>query len=81
MPIDLAIRAREAANDQGMTRASFIRQAMRRNLETYTLHERDLLSHAHAFRTAGVDLSRFCAAPLITYRAAKEMSHEHRQDG
>jgi hypothetical protein len=27
---------------------------MRRNLETYTLHERDLLSHAHAFRTAGV---------------------------
>ena len=53
MPIDLAIRAREAANDQGMTRASFIRQAMRRNLETYTLHERDLLSHAHAFRTAG----------------------------
>jgi hypothetical protein len=30
---------------------------------------------------AGLDLSRFCAAPLITYRAAKEMSHEHRQDG
>jgi hypothetical protein len=28
-----------------------------------------------------LDLSRFCAAPLITYRAAKEMSHEHRQDG
>jgi hypothetical protein len=28
-----------------------------------------------------VDLSRFCAAPLITYCAAKEMSHEHRQDG
>ncbi len=35
--------------------------------------------------TAGMqedlDLSRFCAAPLITYCAAKEMSHEHRQDG
>jgi hypothetical protein len=28
-----------------------------------------------------VDLSRFCAAPLNTYCAAKEMSHEHRQDG
>ena len=28
-----------------------------------------------------LDLSRFCAAPLITYCAAKEMSHEHRQDG
>jgi hypothetical protein len=28
-----------------------------------------------------LDLPRFCAAPLITYRAAKEMSHEHRQDG
>ena len=26
----------------------------------------------------GLDLSRFCAAPLITYCAAKEMSHEHR---
>jgi len=25
-----------------------------------------------------LDLSRFCAAPLITYCAAKEMSHEHR---
>ena len=29
----------------------------------------------------GVDLSRFCAAPLITYCAAKGMNHEHRQDG
>ncbi len=28
-----------------------------------------------------VDLSRFCAAPLITYCAAKGMNHEHRQDG
>ncbi|MCA4920955.1 MAG: hypothetical protein ING82_16150 [Roseomonas sp.] len=28
-----------------------------------------------------LDLSRFCAAPLITYCAAKEMNHEHRQDG
>jgi hypothetical protein len=28
-----------------------------------------------------LDLSRFCAAPLNTYCAAKEMSHEHRQDG
>jgi hypothetical protein len=28
-----------------------------------------------------LDLSRFCAAPLITYCAAKGMSHEHRQDG
>ena len=28
-----------------------------------------------------VDLSRFCAAPLITYCAAKEMNHGHRQDG
>jgi phage terminase large subunit GpA-like protein len=32
-------------------------------------------------RTVELDLSRFCAAPLIAYRAAKEMSHEHRQDG
>jgi hypothetical protein len=30
---------------------------------------------------AQLDLSRFCAAPLITYCAAKEMNHEHRQDG
>jgi hypothetical protein len=29
----------------------------------------------------GLDLSRFCAAPLITYCEAKETSHEHRQDG
>jgi hypothetical protein len=28
-----------------------------------------------------VDLSRFCAAPLITYCAAKGMNHGHRQDG
>ena len=28
-----------------------------------------------------LDLSRFCAAPLITYCAAKGMNHEHRQDG
>jgi hypothetical protein len=28
-----------------------------------------------------LDLSRFCAAPLITYCEAKETSHEHRQDG
>jgi hypothetical protein len=28
-----------------------------------------------------MDLSRFCAAPLITYSAAKEMNHRHRQDG
>jgi hypothetical protein len=28
-----------------------------------------------------MDLSRFCAAPLITYCAAKGMNHEHRQDG
>jgi hypothetical protein len=28
-----------------------------------------------------LDLSRFCAAPLITYCAAKEMNHGHRQDG
>jgi metal-responsive CopG/Arc/MetJ family transcriptional regulator len=54
MPLDLAIRAREVAEDQGMTRSSFIRQAMRRNLETYALHERDLLSRAHAFRTKPV---------------------------
>jgi hypothetical protein len=54
MPLDLAIRAREAAEDQGMTRSSFIRQAMSRNLETYALHERDLLSRAHAFRTKPV---------------------------
>jgi hypothetical protein len=54
MPLDLAIRAREVAEDQGMTRSSFIRQAMSRNLETYTLHERDLLSRAHAFRTKQV---------------------------
>jgi hypothetical protein len=54
MPLDLAIRAREVAEDQGMTRSSFIRQAMSRNLETYALHERDLLSRAHAFRTKPV---------------------------
>ena len=54
MPLDLAIRAREVAEDQGMTRSSFIRQAMSRNLETYTLHERDLLSRAHAFRNKPV---------------------------
>ena len=28
-----------------------------------------------------MDLSRFCAAPLITYCAAKGMNHGHRQDG
>ena len=28
-----------------------------------------------------LDLSRFCAAPLITYCAAKGMNHGHRQDG
>jgi hypothetical protein len=28
-----------------------------------------------------LDLPRFCAAPLITYCAAKGMNHEHRQDG
>ena len=28
-----------------------------------------------------LDLPRFCTAPLITYRAAKEMKHEHGQDG
>ena len=54
MPLDLAIRAREVAEDQGMTRSSFIRQAMSRNLETYALHERDLLSRTHAFRTKPV---------------------------
>ena len=54
MPLDLAIRAREVAEDQGMTRSSFIRQAMRRNLETYAQHERDLLSRAHAFRSGVV---------------------------
>ena len=30
---------------------------------------------------ADLDLSRFCAAPLITYCAAKGMNHGHRQDG
>jgi hypothetical protein len=35
-------------------------------------------AHAHH---APMDLPRFCAAPLIIYCAAKEMSHEHRQDG
>ncbi len=29
----------------------------------------------------GLDPSRFCAAPLIIYCAAKEMNHGHRQDG
>ena len=38
-----------------------------------------LLDHFSALED--LDLSRFCAAPLITYCAAKEMSHEHRQDG
>jgi hypothetical protein len=38
------------------------------------------ISGSGAFAVA-VDLSRFCAAPLITYCAAKEMNHEHRQDG
>jgi hypothetical protein len=33
------------------------------------------------WRISPLDLSRFCAAPLITYCEAKEMSHEHRQDG
>jgi hypothetical protein len=28
-----------------------------------------------------LDLARLCAAPLITYCAAKEMNHEHSQDG
>ena len=28
-----------------------------------------------------LDLPRFCAAPLITYCAAKKMNHGHRQDG
>jgi hypothetical protein len=28
-----------------------------------------------------MDLSRFCAAPLITYCEAKETNHEHRQAG
>ena len=28
-----------------------------------------------------LDLSRFCAAPLITYFAAKEMYQKHSQDG
>ena len=28
-----------------------------------------------------LDLSRFCADPLITYCAAKGMNHGHRQDG
>jgi len=28
-----------------------------------------------------LDPQRFCAAPLITYGAAKEMNHGHRQDG
>jgi hypothetical protein len=28
-----------------------------------------------------MDLARLCAAPLITYCAAKEMNHEHSQDG
>ncbi len=31
--------------------------------------------------TGKLDLSRFCAAPLITHRAAKEMNHGHNQDG
>jgi transposase-like protein len=30
---------------------------------------------------ARLDLSRFCAAPMITYCAAKGMNHGHRQDG
>ena len=28
-----------------------------------------------------LDLSRFCAAPLITYRTAKEIKHRQSQDG
>ena len=31
--------------------------------------------------TRGLDLSRFCAVPLITYCEAKETSHEQWQDG
>ncbi len=42
------------------------------------------LCREHGISTATfykLDLSRFCAAPLITYCAAKGMNHEHRQDG
>jgi acetamidase/formamidase len=34
-----------------------------------------------AVRIDRLDLSRFCAAPLITYCAVKEINHGHSQDG
>jgi hypothetical protein len=41
-----------------------------------------MLSNLALWRIAKeVNLSRFCAAPLITYCAAKEMNHGHSQDG
>ena len=54
VPQELALRASEAAQDLGMTRSDFIRQAIIRNLEVYSLYERDLLSRAHAFRSGAV---------------------------
>ena len=36
---------------------------------------------APVLAAGALDLSRFCAAPLITYCAAKGMNHGHRQDG
>ena len=39
------------------------------------------LPSAFEEKVLDLDLSRFCAAPLITYCAAKGMNHEHRQDG
>ena len=50
-------------------------------MDNLSSHKKPAVRAAIRARGARLDLSRFCAAPLITYCAAKEMNHEHRQDG
>ena len=43
MPSNLLVHAREIAKHQGMGLSTFVRQAMRRNIDAYLLNERKTL--------------------------------------
>jgi len=44
MPTNLILHAREVARYQGMGLSSFVRQAIRRNIDAYLLNERKTLT-------------------------------------
>ena len=43
IPLELLLHAKEVAKEQGMNISAFVRQALRRNIDLYVLHEKDLL--------------------------------------